>query len=48
MKAHQFKRGEDIKVTITKMAFGGRGIAKIETEEGEIVAFVPNAITAKK
>jgi 23S rRNA (uracil1939-C5)-methyltransferase len=48
MKAHQFKRGEDIKVTITKMAFGGRGIAKIETEEGEIVAFVPNAITGQK
>lgn len=48
MKARQFKRGEDIKVTITKMAFGGRGIAKIETEEGDIVAFVPNTITGQK
>ena len=48
MKAHSFKRGEDIDVTISKMAFGGRGIAKIETEKGEIVAFVPNTITGQK
>jgi len=34
MKAHSFKRGEDIEVTISKMAFGGRGIARIETDKG--------------
>jgi 23S rRNA (uracil-5-)-methyltransferase RumA len=43
-----FKRGEDISVTISKMAFGGRGIARLETDEGEIVAFVPNTITGQK
>ncbi|MCZ4409612.1 23S rRNA (uracil(1939)-C(5))-methyltransferase RlmD [Cryomorphaceae bacterium 1068] len=48
MKAYPFRRGDDIEVTITKMAFGGRGIAKIETEKGDIVAFVPNAITGQK
>jgi 23S rRNA (uracil-5-)-methyltransferase RumA len=48
MKAHSFKRGEDIEVTISKMAFGGRGIAKLETEQGEIVAFVPNAVTGQR
>lgn len=30
------------------MAFGGRGIARLETEKGEIVAFVPNTITGQK
>ncbi|MEM9051107.1 MAG: 23S rRNA (uracil(1939)-C(5))-methyltransferase RlmD [Bacteroidota bacterium] len=44
MRAKGFKRGEDIEVTISKMAFGGKGIAKIETEQGEIVVFVPNTI----
>ncbi|MCH2213741.1 MAG: 23S rRNA (uracil(1939)-C(5))-methyltransferase RlmD [Flavobacteriales bacterium] len=44
MRAKSFKRGEDIEVTISKMAFGGKGIAKIETEQGEIVVFVPNTI----
>jgi len=48
MKAHSFKRGEDIEVTISKMAFGGRGIARIETDKGEIVAFVPNAIAGQR
>lgn len=48
MRANQFKRGEDIEVEITKMAFGGRGIAKIETEKGEIVVFVPNTISGQK
>ncbi len=38
------KRGEEIEVTISKMAFGGRGIAKMPTEKGELVVFVPNTI----
>jgi len=48
MKAKGFKRGEDIEVTISKMAFGGKGIGKINTDLGEIVAFVPNAIPGQK
>lgn len=43
-----FKRGEEIEVTISKMAFGGRGIAKMPTEKGEMVVFVPNTIPGQK
>ncbi len=43
-----FKRGEEIEVTISKMAFGGRGIARIQTEKGELVVFVPNTIPGQK
>jgi len=48
MNPPSFKRGDDIVVTISKMAFGGKGIARIETEKGEIVAFVPNTITGQE
>lgn len=37
-----FHRGEIITVTITGYAFGGNGIAKIPTEEGDFVVFVTN------
>jgi len=40
----KYKRGDEIELTISKMAFGGQGIAKIPTESGEMVAFVPNTI----
>lgn len=36
------KRGDLITVTITDYAFGGKGIAKVETEQGEYVVFVDN------
>lgn len=42
------KRGEEIEVTISKMAFGGRGIAKVPTEKGELVVFVPNTIPGQR
>lgn len=38
------KRNETLEVSIQKMAFGGRGIARIDTEAGELVVFVPNTI----
>ncbi len=38
-----FQRGEVIEVTITDYAFGGNGIAKLETDQGEFVVFVNNA-----
>ncbi len=44
MDKRKYKRGEEIELTISKMAFGGQGIAKIPTETGEMVAFVPNTI----
>jgi 23S rRNA (uracil1939-C5)-methyltransferase len=37
-----FHRGEVIEVTITQFAFGGKGIAKIPTEDGDYVVFVEN------
>lgn len=36
------KRGDEISVHITDYAFGGRGIAKLETEQGHFVVFVDN------
>lgn len=38
----QLKRGEVVTVEITDYAFGGRGIAKIPTEDGHYVIFVDN------
>ena len=38
----QFKRGEVITVEISAYAFGGRGIAKIPTDEGDYIIFVDN------
>lgn len=37
-----FHRGEIITVTITGYAFGGNGVAKIPTENGDFVVFVGN------
>lgn len=44
VKTKKFKRNEVLEVRIAKAAFGGKGIAKIETESGNLVVFVPNAI----
>ena len=42
------KRGEIIEVDITDVAFGGNGIAKIATEQGDFVVFVPNTFTGQR
>ncbi|MCC7332904.1 MAG: 23S rRNA (uracil(1939)-C(5))-methyltransferase RlmD [Flavobacteriales bacterium] len=42
------KRGETIEVEITDVAFGGNGIAKLETEQGNLVVFVPNTFTGQR
>lgn len=36
------KRGDELSVHITDYAFGGRGIAKLETEHGQFIVFVDN------
>lgn len=36
------KRGDIITVPITNYAFGGKGIARVETENGEFIVFVDN------
>lgn len=42
------KRGEIIEVDIIDVAFGGNGIAKIATEHGDFVVFVPNTFTGQR
>ena len=38
------KRGEIIEVKLTDYAFGGRGLAKIDIEDGQFIVFVENGI----
>jgi len=41
----KIKKGEDIEVEIHDLAFGGKGISRVETEEGgKFVIFVTNTI----
>jgi 23S rRNA (uracil-5-)-methyltransferase RumA len=44
LQKNKLKRGETLELTITAMAFGGNGIARMNTEQGELVVFVPNTI----
>jgi len=44
----EIKRGNIITVDITDVAFGGKGISKIPTEQGDFVLFVPNTFTGQK
>lgn len=48
MELAEIKRGNIITVTITDTAFGGKGIAKINTPDGDYVIFVPNTFTGQK
>lgn len=41
------KRGNFITIAITDTAFGGKGIAKIPTDQGNFIVFVPNAFTGQ-
>ncbi|MBW6482726.1 MAG: 23S rRNA (uracil(1939)-C(5))-methyltransferase RlmD [Vicingaceae bacterium] len=41
------KRGQVIDVEIVDAAFGGNGIAKIPTEKGDYILFVPNTIVGQ-
>lgn len=43
-----FHRGEVVELTITDYSFGGRGIAKIPTEEGFYVVFVDNSFPGQR
>ena len=41
------KKGQLIDLEITDSAFGGKGIAKISTEKGDYILFVPNTIVGQ-
>lgn len=42
------KRGDEIEVSITDYAFGGQGMAKLDTEDGRYVIFVENSLPGQK
>jgi predicted RNA-binding protein with TRAM domain len=43
-----FQRGETVELLITDYAFGGKGIAKVPTEEGFYPVFVEHAYPGQK
>ena len=43
-----FKKGQQLELNIIDLAFGGKGIAKIETEDGSFVCFVENSLPGQK
>lgn len=43
-----FKKGQKLELDIIDLAFGGKGIAKIQTEEGDFVCFVDNSLPGQK
>ena len=43
-----FHRGEVVELTITDYSFGGRGIAKVPTEDGFYVVFVDNSFPGQR
>jgi 23S rRNA (uracil-5-)-methyltransferase RumA len=43
-----FKRAEMLELDIQEMAFGGKGVARIKTEQGDFVVFVPNTLPGQK
>jgi 23S rRNA (uracil1939-C5)-methyltransferase len=43
-----FRKGERIELTIIDLAYGGKGIAKIPTEDGDFVCFVDNTLPGQK
>lgn len=42
------KRGQILELLIEDYAFGGKGIGRIRSEEGEFVVFVPNTLPGQK
>lgn len=42
------KRGDTITLDIADLAFGGKGIAKLKTEQGDFVLFVQNSFPGQK
>ncbi len=47
MELADIKKGSVIEVTISETAFGGKGIAKIQTPHGDFVVFVPNTFSGQ-
>ncbi|NNE55598.1 MAG: 23S rRNA (uracil(1939)-C(5))-methyltransferase RlmD [Flavobacteriales bacterium] len=43
-----FRKGEILELEVTDVAFGGKGIARVPTEEGDFTVFVQNAFPGQK
>lgn len=43
-----FHRGEVVELTVTGYAFGGRGVSKVKTEDGEYVVFIDNTFPGQR
>ncbi len=43
-----FRGGQELELDILDLAFGGKGIAKVETEKGDFRIFVPNTIPGQR
>ncbi len=44
----KLKKGTHLEVEISKMVFGGKGLAYVPIDDSEMVMFIPNAITGQK
>lgn len=47
-RARKYRRGESLELDVTGFAFGGKGIAKVETEDGLFTVFVQNAFPGQR
>ena len=47
-KSRLFHKGTLLELDILDVAFGGKGIAKVPTDEGDFTVFVPNAIEGQR
>ena len=47
-KSRLFHKGTLLELDILDVAFGGKGIAKVPTDEGDFTVFVPNAIAGQR
>lgn len=47
-KSRLFHKGTILELDILDVAYGGKGLAKVPTDEGEFTVFVPNAIVGQR
>lgn len=47
-RVRRYHRGESLELDITGFAFGGKGIAKVETDSGQFTVFVQNAFPGQR
>lgn len=47
-KNRLFSRGQELELDIIDLAFGGKGIAKVDTDDGDFTVFVANSIPGQR